>query len=367
MTNRERFKALMRGEKVDRVPLYFFGSWAETKQRWKDEGCPGITEIHTDVGPQVDGMDPDWENGMWNCHGLVYIYANSPYKSEILEETDTYYIEKNSIGNITKYSKLGSSIEQVLENGLKPTRESWENFKKFFDPKDPVRYPEDWEKRAEELNKQDRVLTFMGGSLYGWLRDFMGVVETSCLMYDDPDLFEEMVSYFTDYFIEVYRPVVEKVDFDFVYFFEDCCGADGPLFSPAIYKEIFDKYYKKLVKFYKDNGVEFVLLDSDGKSDLLIPCWMESGIDIIFPIEVGKWNQSPAYLRNTFGKKLKMMGGIDKHCIAKGEDAIRAELESVKDVVADGGYLPIPDHRIPPECSYQDFLNYIKIFHEIFG
>lgn len=367
MTHKERFKALMKGEKVDRVPLYFFGTWHETKQRWKDEGCPNIDVIHTDLGPQVEGMDPDWEKGMWDCHGLVNIYAITPNKEEIIEETDSYYVVKSSIGNVTKHSKLGSSIEQVLENGLKPNRESWEEFKKFFDPHDSARYAENWEEKAEKLNKEDRVLTFMGGSLYGWLRDFMGVVELSMLMYDDPELFEEIISYFTDYFIEVYTPIVKKVNFDFVYIWEDCCGADGPLFSPAIYKEFYHKYYKKLVDFYKSNGIEFILIDSDGKTDALIPCWMESGINVMFPIEVGKWEQSPGYLRKTFGKELKMVGGIDKHCIALGEDAIRKELLKIKDVVEEGGYLPMPDHRIPPECSYEQFLKYVDVFHEIFG
>ena len=38
MTHRERFHAIMNYEPVDRMPVYYFGTWAETKVRWRDEG-----------------------------------------------------------------------------------------------------------------------------------------------------------------------------------------------------------------------------------------------------------------------------------------------------------------------------------------
>jgi uroporphyrinogen decarboxylase len=195
----------------------------------------------------------------------------------------------------------------------------------------------------------------------------MGIENISLLMYDDPELFEEMVSYLTDHFIKLTSPVLQKVKFDLVYFFEDCCGVDGPLFSPAIYSEVLDKYYRKLISFYKENGVAFAMIDSDGKVDKFIPLWLKSGFDIVFPIEVGTWKASPVELREKFGKQLKMIGGVDKHVIAMGEEAIRQHLLSLKPAVDQGGYLPMPDHRIPPDCSYKDFQTYLRVLNEVFN
>jgi hypothetical protein len=62
-----------------------------------------------------------------------------------------------------------------------------------------------------------------------------------------------------------------------------------------------------------------------------------------------------------------MFGGVDKHMIPKGEEAVRVHLLDLKSVADEGGYIPIPDHRIPPSCSLQDFQNYIRIFREIFS
>ncbi|MCL2096243.1 MAG: hypothetical protein FWH10_04980 [Oscillospiraceae bacterium] len=359
MNQSERFQAIFRREKPDRIPVFYFGYWTETAERWKSEGLENINDI--------PGMDPDWEAGLWNCHGLVNINPLGSFPHTVLEETDDYVVVQNSLGEISKNSKRGSSIAHTIKHSLEPSKESWERFKEFLDASDPRRQSADWERKAEILAAKDRVLPLMGGSLYSWLRNWLGVENISYLMYDDPELFEEIVAYMTDYFIDVHRPVLEKVKFDFAYFFEDCCCKTGPLFSPAIYKSIFDPYYRKLIGFYKQNGIPLILMDSDGDTDKLIRPWIDSGFDIMFPVEVGTWGANPVELRKKFGSQLNMFGGVDKNIIPLGEDAVRRHLLALKPAVDEGGYLPIPDHRIPPECSYGDFLAYIKVFNEVFN
>ena len=366
MTERERFKAVFSGGEIDRLPVYFFGTWQETKERWVREGL-GTDCLTNDPGPQIEGMDTDWENGIWDCHGLTVMGPIPDGERIVLEETETTILVQEALGSIERYSKLGQCIPFTVKHCLEPTRESWEHFKTLLDPNDPRRRPAGWEEKTEELNKSTRLLAFMGGSLYGWLRNDMGVENISYLMYDDPDLFDEMVGYMHEYFMTLLDPILSKVKFDLVYFFEDCCGSHGPLFSPDIYKRFFDKRYREWVDFYKGHGVALSLLDSDGKVDDLIPCWTGSGIDIMFPIEVGKWGASPVKLREQFGKNLMMFGGVDKHVITEGEEAIRAHLKSLLPAVETGGYLPIPDHRIPPDCSYKEFLTYIRVFKEVFN
>jgi len=63
---------------------------------------------------------------------------------------------------------------------------------------------------------------------------------------------------------------------------------------------------------------------------------------------------------------MRMIGGLDKHVIPHGEEAIRAELEPLKDLVAEGGYIPMPDHRIPPDCSLEQFRTYLRVFREVY-
>jgi len=35
-------------------------------------------------------------------------------------------------------------------------------------------------------------------------------------------------------------------------------------------------------------------------------------------------------------------------------------------VAAEGGYVPLPDHRIPPTTSFDQFKTYVRVFKEVF-
>ena len=372
MTPRERFQALMNFKPVDRLPVYFFGTWPETKERWRQEGLDVPMIYGSNRGPNLPEMDADWEmspdnhGDVWNNQGLLNPWPRSPHPEILLSEDDDTRTVRTSLGGVVQSSKRGSSISHMIEPDLKPTRADWERFKHYLDSADPARWFPGWEQRADWLNKRENVACFFGGSLFGKLRDWMGVEAISYLPYDDPELYEEMIAFQTEYYLALNRPLLQRVSFDFAYVFEDCCFNTGPLISPEIYRQFYDKHYRRLVKEYHALGVPFVMIDSDGKVDELLPLWLDSGFDIVFPIEVGTWKSNPVEFRRRFGKRLRMFGGIDKHVIPRGEAAIRAELKALRPVVEEGGFLPIPDHRIPPDCSLEQFRTYLKVFKEVF-
>ena len=75
----ERFYRIMNYQNPGKIPVSFFGTWPETKVRWHGEGldfdlgaCGG-----TSSGPQISGMDPDWEHGMWQSRGLIDYYLRN--------------------------------------------------------------------------------------------------------------------------------------------------------------------------------------------------------------------------------------------------------------------------------------------------
>lgn len=370
MNERERFHSLMRYEPVDRLPVYYFGTWPETKVRWRAEG---LDVPMMDGGPQLSEMDTDWETSpdgrgdFWNNQGLLEPRSRSPMHEEtIAEDADTRTV-RTPFGGIVQVGKRGSTIPHIIEPDLKPTREDWRRFRAFLDPVDPGRWQSGWEQRAEWLNRREHVMCCFGGSLFGQARGWLGLEAISYLPYDNPELYEEIINFQTEFYIALNRPLLEKVSFDFAYVFEDCCFNTGPLISPDLYRRFYDRHYRKLITFYHDMGVPLVLIDSDGKVDALLPCWLESGFDIVFPIEVGTWQADAAALRRRYGKRLRMMGGVNKHVIPCGEPAIRAELMRLRETALEGGFIPIPDHRIPPDCSLEQFRVYLRVFKSVFG
>jgi hypothetical protein len=347
---------------VDRLPIYYFGAWKETFQRWAGEGIPDREDI-----PGTTGMDPDWETGLWDAHGLVRIQPIADQRSRVVVEDDCVRVVRTAIGALVKESKQGSSIPQHVEEALLPTRRSWKRFQRFIDPADPRRYVPGWEMAVERLNARHHLATFLAGSLFGWPRDWMGVENISYLSYDDPILYEAIIDHLATFFMELYRPILRLAQFDFAYFFEDCCFNTGPMFSPDTYRRFYHKYYRRMIEFYRGMGIRYIMMDSDGNVETLVPLWLDSGFDIVFPVEVGTWKASPIELRKRFGRNLRMFGGVDKHVIPRGKAAIRAHLEPLRPVVEEGGYIPIPDHRIPPDCSLNDMRAYVRVFNEVFN
>ncbi len=364
MSGRGRFDAVMSYKKPDRLPVWYFGYWRETIERWRGEGLADDSAIAA-----VTGMDDDWEAGMWGGHGLVNYYPIAPEgerMSEVVEETDETVTSRDIFGAVTQHSKKFSSLPHVITPG-EMTREAWSTYKRFIDPDTPARRAAGWREKARALEARTHALSLYAGSLFGMTRNTLGLEGISYLCYDDPALYEEIIEHQADFFMRLNGPLLEECHFEIAYIFEDCCGKSGPLISPDTYKRYYDTHYRRLVEFYHAKGVRQVMLDSDGKIDDLLPLWLDSGIDVIFPIEVGSWRADPVALRKRFGRRLKMMGGVDKNLIPQGEAVVRAHLERLRPVVEEGGYVPLPDHRIPPDCSLSDFAAYVKVFKEVFG
>mgnify|MGYP003336436697 CR=1 FL=1 len=103
------------------------------------------------------------------------------------------------------------------------------------------------------------------------------------------------------------------------------------------------------------------------KIDDLLPHWLDAGVNCMFPIEVGTWGGDPIKFRRQFGKSLRMMGGFDKHILSKSKQAIEDEIRRLAPLVEEGGFIPMPDHRVPPDVPLENYAHYCKVAREIWG
>ena len=116
-----------------------------------------------------------------------------------------------------------------------------------------------------------------------------------------------------------------------------------------------------------DHGVGIVSLDCDGKIDRLIPSWLENGVNTMFPIEVGTWEASIAPWRKQYGRALRGVGGMNKTVFAKDRKAVDREVARLKELVALGGFIPCPDHRLAPDSEWDLVRYYCDRMRETFG
>lgn len=359
MNPRERFHATMHYLPRDRCPIMDFGFWRETLIIWEEYGFP--------KGGNPDsffGMDPQW------AHAMVNVYLHPNFGTTVLEDRGETEIVRGLDGVTREQGKFLGSIPRNIDYKLKD-RESWlKEYKPRLDGRDASRYPADWAGRVKRLTDpaRDYPLFISGGSLYGWLRDWIGMENISMMVYDDRALFEEMVEGVADCVIHAITPLLEAgVRPEAVNMWEDMCYRAGPLLSPKVFKEVLVPHYKRITSLLKRHGVDVVFVDCDGDITQLAPLWLEAGVNTMFPIEVGTWGADPLEFRRRYGRDMLLIGGVGKRILAGPTEGITREVERLAPLVEEGGYIPTPDHRVPPDVPLKNYLFYIGEAKRVWG
>jgi uroporphyrinogen decarboxylase len=201
----------------------------------------------------------------------------------------------------------------------------------------------------------DRPVGLHLGSVMGQIRDMTSVMGMSFLLYDeDEDLFADIVDTYAEMQYQCAKAVLETgAKFDFAHYWEDICFKNGPLLSPAKFDELCAKHYKKRNDLCHQYGIDIISLDCDGVTDQLQKTWIETGVNTLFPIEVGVWGDQFEPARRRFGLEQRGVGGMDKTAFRKDKAAVDAEIERMKRLVAMGGFIPCPDHRLMPGSKFE--------------
>lgn len=380
MNSREKFLATMRFDRSSPPPLYAFGYWAGTVRRWYKEGLAKVDGIPADV-PSGKGIGGSFPLKNIECKDVERVISldklvpKIPIKSWIFPEFDVKVVKELEDGTQIVTDEMGIKKRISKENDSIPEyydwpvsdKKSWEKLKfERLNPETPGRYPENLDRIIKSYKDRDFPVT-MGEDrvgFFGSLRYLMGEVKLFISYYDQPELIKDIIDYLTDFWIELYSPVLSKITPDCFHLWEDMCYKTGPLISPEIFREFMLPAYKKFTTFLKENGVDIVVLDTDGNCWKLIPLFIEGGVTCIYPMEVAAGMDVVA-VRKKF-PRLQITGGIDKRILAKDKSSIDKELESkVSYMLKYGGYIPHADHFIPPDVSFDNFVYYRKRLEKI--
>lgn len=373
MTNRENALAVLRFEDYERVPLVHFGFWPETIEKWHREGHLSDAEVEAwDYNSPAEervsrklGFDFGWAHVVTSATELYPAFERRVLEQlpdgsrKVVNEQGVVVLEKEGVVSIPM------EIDHLFKG-----RDEWEE---HFKPRlrfCPERVDRAGIERARRGEVPGALVGLYCGSLYGQIRNMLGVEGSSYLYADDPELFAEVIDtvgelcYRT---VEATLAAAPDLSFDFGHFWEDICFKNGPLIIPSVFDELVGPHYKRITSLLASRGAGIVSLDCDGCIDSLLPTWIENGVNAMFPIEVGTWKASIAPWREKYGHSVIGIGGMDKKVFAQGRDAVETEIERLKPLVELGGYLPCPDHRIPPDAEYDAVRYYCDRFRAVFG
>ena len=355
MNQRERFHALMHGEVADELCQFEAGYWGETLERWYGEGLPRGTQPWDHFGITWYEHVPI-AYGIWPC-----------FQVEVLSEDAETLTYRDEAGVLARRRKDGHSMPHFLDFPVK-TRGDFERLKERLDPTDPTRYPTDWADHVARWKTRDHILVVgnVAASFFGWPRSLMGAENLLLAYYDDPDLIHAICDYHLQFIKVLFEKALQGAEFDFAFVWEDMSYRNGPLISPAMFREFMLPHYLEMTDYFHSFGIELCIVDSDGNVEHLIPCFVEGGINGILPCEVAAGMDVRA-VRETY-PDLRLLGGVDKRAVAKGPAAIDEELERrMAGMFSPPLYLPGVDHHIPPDVSLSNFSYYLERARDLYA
>lgn len=378
---RDLFLKIMNFQPAERTLNWEFGFWGGTLKRWYDEGLPKVQGPPAELkygksissvgqpsgtpsfGGTITPRDADVRQYFQFDDAFVLVPYNywifPRFEKKIISEDEEFQEIYDGDGIRKKIFKDDSSMPFWLEYPVK-SRRDWEKMKEERFNLDGIdrRWAANRENFIDKARNRSFPLGVLGAPVgfFGSLRFLFGEKDLFMMYYDQPSLIHDIAAHLCELWIAMAEQMVSVMEFDIACFWEDMAGKQGSLISPDFFREFMTPYYKRIIGFLKSKGIDLFIVDTDGKVDELIPLFLETGMNCMYPFERQAGND-PKAIRSQY-PDLRMLGGIDKNAFYKGKEYIDRELEMVSWLISRGGYIPIADHLIPPNCSWENFSYY---------
>ncbi|MFW6163653.1 MAG: uroporphyrinogen decarboxylase family protein [Planctomycetota bacterium] len=321
MTSRQRFRETMRYGAPDRVPYFEEGLRDDVLDRWREQGLPP------------------------GAH---------PYELFETDRREQIPVDLEPRPRLDRWPSRRGELRELRER---------------LDPDDPGRFPEDWADRVAAWRGRDHVLQLpchRGFFLSMGVRDWSRFVEAVYLIKDDPGLVHETLDLFGGFGARLVERVLDEVTVDLASFSEPIGGSEGSLLSPRTYEEFVLHSYRPILGALRRGGVETVVFVTYANARALLPAVLEAGFDALWAMEVEGEAMDYRALRRQFGRRLRLIGGIDLDVLLTDKAAIRREIETkVPPLLAQGGYVPLADGRVRANVPFDYYCHYRRVLEEV--
>ncbi len=353
--HRDAYLELMTYGKAPR-PMFIelFGPLIGLEDEWRGQGASeeeiNLTAFDWDYVPIVD----------CGCYPL----PRGPAPVTISEDEDEL-LQRDFLGRTLRLMKKTATHALPMDFPVQ-TMDDWLRVKPFYEfTPDRINWAEvEAARRAREQGALIRA--YMPGA-FDMPRDLMGE-EIACLAYyEQPELMEDIMATLLDTTRRVLEPIAAAVQIDQLSVHEDFAGKSGPLIGPSQIAEHFRPYYRAIWEPLAARGARIFQVDTDGNINAVIPALLDCGVTCIYPMEPAA-GMDIVDVRKTFGTRLAMLGGIDKHVLRSDKAAIRRELEyKMQPLMRAGGCAFGLDHQIPNGTSIENYRYYVDTGREILG
>ena len=320
-----------------------------------------------DIGRTFDASDKDWkpmtlpsgvdveipawfhpvhqESGAWEAFdddGLRI--ASMPLGANFFDQTHFPYLD----GYPDDYSGLPEVMPLVLWSGL------------VHSPWDHAGDDDFWETLRERTlalrASTDRALmVVVGCNLFEW-GTFLRRIDNFLmdLVIDQANV-ERLLDALLELHFGTLDHVIDSVGdiVDIVRFGDDLGMDSGPLMSPDTYRTIFKPRHAALNAYVHERSSMKTFLHSCGSLHELLPDIIETGVDILNPVQISATNMEPERLKSEFGGDIAFWGGgadtrkvLPNGTPAEVKDHVRRNIEAF---APGGGFVFATAHNMLPD------------------
>jgi uroporphyrinogen decarboxylase len=332
MTPKERWLAVLNRQKADRLPMDYWATEEATANLLRYLGCADVWEmyqrLHIDrvvsVQPKYVGPGFPADEDMFGCRFHYIDYGTGRYRECCFHPL-----------------AQAQSVDEIEATYTWPSAD-WFDFSGI----------------PQQIVGKEAYPIQGGGSepflIYARLR---GMEQAYMDLLLQPEIALYCLDKLFDLAYETTRRIYEQLpgEITLSYVAEDFGSQESVLFSPKTIRSIFLPRMKRMMDLAHEAGV-YVFHHSDGAIWPLIPNLIETGIDILNPIQWRAKGMDRQALKDTFGDQVIFHGGMDNQQtlpFGSVEEVRQEVLDNIEILGKGGGYILAPCHNIqavsPPE------------------
>jgi hypothetical protein len=353
---RDEYLSYMTGRDVNRsVFVELFGPLIGLEDEWRAQGAS-----EEEIALTVFGFDY-----VRRHHVGVNTGLRGGFTESVVEDNSEFIITRDRYGRHAKLCKGAATIPLPLDYPV-TDMDSWLKIKPMYEYNEE-RLGHGWLESARKAREGGSLIVVSIPGGFDEPRQLMGEEELCVAYYEQPELIHDMLQTMVNTAQLILERVSDSIQVDVLSVHEDMAGKSGSLAGPSQIREFLQPYYRGVWDILKSRGAQIFQQDSDGNMNSVIPAFIDAGINCMFPMEPAA-GMDMVQVRQQYGDKMMMMGGIDKHMLRQSKDAIRAELEyKLQPIMRTGGVVFGLDHRITNGTPIDNYRYYVRTAREILG
>ncbi len=342
-----RFRAVLRGEKVDRVPNF---------ENLVDD--QHVTKLLGRFAGNTLAIGGDPAKGASEATGRP-MHARDFVEFSQMVGQDVLVLE--ALWTPFKRRQPDGSLVPAMDRKLK-TRADWEALvmPDDADIEDRIQYLREY----KQATKGTRLgVGMLYAAIFQTLYEFaVGLADAMKMCYEQRDLMEAMLDTSADYYARMTaKAVAEGVDF--VYMADDFAWKEGLFIPPALFKEIWLPRAQKIIAPALAAGVP-AIFHSDGKVDDALDWLVDVGFVAINPMD--PYGVDYHDYKKRFGNRITLMGNIDVEfpLVHGTPEEVEKDVMAHMEVLKPGGhYIAGSSHSVTNFVPHENYIAMLNAIH----